>query len=659
MRNLQTAILLFLISSIAAYSQAGPQDIIPIPAETEMREGIYVPVPDGSDIRISLTDKKFAKRAQTLPDFARDAAYELDITRKGIEIKALSDRGAFYARKTLEQMLEISDTLSQCIVFDYPRFPHRGLMLDVSRNFRSKDFILKQIDVMASLKMNTLHFHLTNSAGWRIEMENYPALNTEGSYRLGYTYKEWEKLGRKFLPKGAENACGGYYTKEELKEIVEYAAQRHINVMPEIEMPGHCMEVVHAYPELSCLSADGSHPVYGFDVCPSADETYRFFEGVLDEILEIFPSEYIHLGGDEAVKRNWHTCPRCKAKMEQEGMQSVDELQAALMKHMEKYLAAKGRRLVGWDEILDGGLPPQATVMSWRGVSGGLKAISMGHDVIMSPNTHCYLDFYQDAPAFEPEAIGGYLPLSQVYSYDPVSRIPEEDAHHVLGVQGNLWTEYIFTEQQFEYMLYPRSFAIAEIGWSPKERKDYSGFKERTTLLTDVMKGKGYNVFDIRKEYGPRRESLTEGNHLAAGKPLTYNIKDSSPYIASGPQSLADGRYGNWVYGDRWMGFRNDIDVTIDLGETTPVHYVTATFWHHPPYSVGLPQRIEVWLSDDGENWTLAGTFESEMMKEISRTLHVQIGGPVSASGRYLRYKAFREIPWRYTWMFVDEVSVY
>ena len=364
-------------------------------------------------------------------------------------------------------------------------------MLDISRHFRDKDFILKQIEAMAEVRLNRLHLHLTDDAG--------------------------------------------YLSQEDAREIVAYAAKRNITVIPEIEMPGHSAEVLAAYPELSCLSPDGGQAPNRSDLCPGNELTFTFMETVLREIMDIFPSEYIHVGGDEAGKRNWPDCPRCKARMAEEGLGSPEELQSYLITRIERFLNENGRKLLGWDEILEGGLAPNAAVMSWRGTEGGIKAASMGHDVVMTPGAWCYLDKYQDAQFKEPEAIGGYLPLEKVYAYDPLDGIPEEARAHVLGMQGNLWHEFIPEPWHTEYMLWPRALAIAETGWSPASVKDWSRFHERALRYIEYLNEKGYRSFDLKNEFGERKASL-------APPPASCRRKESFIRTAMA-QVIPGGRY--------------------------------------------------------------------------------------------------------------------
>ena len=390
--------LMALMPSASAIS--GPGDIIPAPVKYVTSGEGYSLKKDGSDIRVHLADRRFSKEIKGLniPEFARDEAYRLTVGKKGIDIFALTETGVYRARTSLGMMLDRDSTLSHCEILDYPRFRHRGLMLDISRNFRDKDFILKQLDAMAAVKMSTLHLHLTDDAGWRIQIDAYPELTRKAAWREGKTYEEWVAGGKEYSLEGAPFASGGYLTKADVREIVEYAAARHIDIIPEIELPGHSGEVLAAYPELSCLSPDGTEHRISGDLCPGKDGTFGMFEAILDEVIGMFPYEYVHIGGDEASKRNWKECPDCRRRMEAEGLKDVDELQSYLVNRVTRFLESRGRHAIGWDEILDGGLAEGAAVMSWRGTQGGITAAGMGHDVVMSPGDYCYFDSRKSPP---------------------------------------------------------------------------------------------------------------------------------------------------------------------------------------------------------------------------------------------------------------------
>ena len=651
MKRIFALLLLAVLTFPAPAAAGGPESILPAPASVTPAEGTIT----YRNPEIIIGGKSFRKATASLPAFAQEEAYRLTISRKGIRIEANTETGAFYAQQSLSQMRRDGDTLPCCTVFDYPRFAYRGVMLDISRHFRDKAFILKQIDAMAEVRLNRLHIHLTDDAGWRIEIKAYPRLTDYAAWRKGATWKEWQQGGRKYCERGMEGASGGYLTQDDAREIVAYAAARHITVIPEIEMPGHSAEVLAAYPELCCLTAEGEPAKRHSDLCPGNELTFTFLENVLREIMDVFPSKYIHIGGDEASKRNWPDCPRCQERMRQEGLNSPEELQSYLIARIERFLNENGRSLLGWDEILEGGLAPNATVMSWRGTEGGIKAASMGHDVVMTPGTWCYLDKYQDAQFKEPEAIGGYLPLEKAYEYDPCDGIPSDAQGHVLGVQGNLWHEYIPTESHTEYMLWPRAFAIAENGWTLPGNKDWNSFRERALRQADYLAGKGYHPFDLRNEFGERKVSLQPTRHLAAGRPVTYNIPWHKSYPAAGETTLTDGVMGSWSYGDgRWQGFLSDMDVTIDLGSVQDIHYVGATFMQQPGPEIFLPKKVEIFVSDDGARFEKAGEVWNEVPVADPTVLYNLFGTSVNARGRYVRYHAVQN----YAWLFVDEIVV-
>ena len=443
------------------YNAATPHSIIPYPDKVYMREGCFV-MPENVSFHVkgqstarfveylhslplglsAVTDRKAADFDIVLNDksITNNESYKLEIRPNRIIIKASGEAGAFYAIQSLMQMTGngTNRQLQCCFVSDSPRFPYRGLHFDVSRHFRSKEFLMKQMDAMALLKMNKMHLHLTNGAGWRIEIDRYPRLTEFAAWRPEKKWMEWNQAGMRYCERTTPSAYGGYYTKDDIAEILEYASSRHITVIPDIEMPGHSEEVLAAYPELSC----SGKAYVNSDYCIGKDETFQFIENVLTEIINLFPSEYIHIGGDEAVKNGWKDCPDCQRRMKEEGLSSVDELQSYFIHRIEKFVNAKGRKIIGFDEILEGGLAPNATVMSWRGTQGGIKAIKSGHDVIMSPVEYYYIDYSQDAPFKEPVSIGGYTPLRTVYSYEPLdATITSAEAEHLIGIQGNLWAE--------------------------------------------------------------------------------------------------------------------------------------------------------------------------------------------------------------------------
>lgn len=587
-------------------------------------------------------------------------SYTLSVTPQQILIRATSGAGLFYGVQTLLQLAQPSGAGSYSIasveIEDTPRFAYRGLMLDVSRHFSTKEFIKKQIDALAYYKINRLHLHLTDAAGWRLEIKKYPLLTEFAAWRTDPTWKQWWNGGRKYVRFDAPGAYGGYYIQDDIREILEYARQHYITVIPEIEMPSHSEEVLAAYPQLSC----SGEPYKNSDFCVGNEETFTFLENVLTEVMELFPSEYIHIGGDEAGKSAWKTCPKCQKRMKDEHLANVDELQSYLIHRIEKFLNNHGRHLLGWDEILQGGIAPNATVMSWRGEEGGIAAVTSGHRAIMTPGAYCYLDSYQDAPYSQPEAIGGYLPLKKVYSYNPVpASLTAEQAKLVYGVQGNLWVEYIPTPEHVEYMIYPRILALAETAWSAPERKSWPDFHTRALSAVADLQAKGYHPFDLKKEIGSRPESLQPVSHLALGKKVIYNSPYSSHYPAQGNTALTDGIRGDWTYGDgSWQGFISDnrLDVTIDMEKETSIHSVTAAFMQVVGAEVFLPETVVISISDDGTHFTELRKQHFEVSKETPIRF-TDISWQGEAKGRYVRYQAQAGSEFG-GWIFTDEIIV-
>ena len=649
-------VLVSALSAVLISTADIPMNIAPL------AENVILPHPAG--IQIAEGEYRFSGEPSVRLARKKGPAesYTLEISEKGVKILAADDAGEFYARQSLEQMIRAAKESNgqvslQCqIIEDCPRFPYRGLHIDVSRHFFSIDFIKKQVDAMAMFKMNRLHLHLTDAAGWRMEIESWPRLTGYAAWRPEANWKAWWNGDRAYVEEGTPGAYGGYYTKEELKSLVEYAAERHITVIPEIEMPGHSEEVLAAYPEVGC----GGNPETHADLCIGKEVTFKMLEDILDEVIEVFPSEYIHIGGDEAGKQAWKTCPDCRRRMKEEGLENVDELQSYMIRRIEKYVNSKGRKIIGWDEILEGGVSKTATVMSWRGTEGGISAMNMGNDVIMCPGSYCYLDKAQDAPFIEPESIGGYLPLEKVFEYEPIeSSMPEDGLDRLLGVQANLWTEYVPTESHAEHMLWPRAAAIAEIGWSPAEDKaGYQDFRQRALNAMNVLKENGYEVFDLAHEYGERRASLSPVRNKAAGGKIQYLIRWHKAYPGSGEMTLIDGQHGGWANNDgRWMGFLNDIDIIIDLGEPTDIHYIGATFLQSSGPGIFLPERTEISISNDGDSFHSIGECFNDVPTSDSNLLFKDFKVICNENGRYVRYKAFRN-PAAKAWLFVDEIIV-
>ena len=611
--------------------------------------------------------------------------YELNVDGEGIEVRASQFPGFLYALQSLEQLLPAAVYGTEpapdaawevpCVkIADAPRFAYRGMHLDVARHFFSVDEVKRYIDVMAIHKLNTLHWHLTDDQGWRIEIKRYPELTAVGSIRKATVVrKEWGTYDG--------TPYGGFYTQDEIRDVVKYAADRGVTVSPEIDLPGHMLAALTAYPELGCTG--GPYEVWGRwgvadDVlCPGREKTFEFLEGVLTEVMELFPSEYIHIGGDECPKVRWEKCPRCQAKIRQLGLKDDGEhtaehyLQSYVTDRIGKFLAQHGRRIIGWDEILEGRAPSDAVVMSWRGSEGGIAAAKLGHDVIMTPNSHFYFDYYQslDTDA-EPFGIGGYIPMEQVYSYDPAfPELTPEQQKHILGVQANLWTEYVLSDEHLEYMLLPRLAALSEVQWCLPETKDWNRFIG-SFRMDEIYSQMGYefakHIFGVTASYAvdPEKGGVVMTLTTQGGAPIRYTLDGSDPtassplykapvtigesctfkaaalregmqtpvyarkfdfnkatgrrialnaaptlkYTYGGASLLVDGYRGGPVYSNgAWIGFLNEpLDVTIDMQGAKPYSAVTVESLVEKGEWVFPPSSVGVYLSDDGSEFTEA-----------------------------------------------------
>ncbi len=476
------------------------------------------------------------------------SGYHLTISSEKISVKASSEMGAFYAVQSLRQLLpealenqtftENKILIQAQHIEDVPQFAYRGMHLDVGRHFFPVAFIKKYIDMLALLKMNTFHWHLTEDQGWRIEIKKYPKLQEVAAWRDETLIGHYNDMPHQFDGK----RYGGYYTQEEVKEIVAYASARHITVIPEIEMPGHSQAAIAAYPHLGCTGENpGVAKLWGVfeDIYCPKEETFAFLEDILDEVLELFPSEYIHIGGDEAPKTRWKNCESCQALIKKEGLKDEHELQSYFITRMEGYLNSKGRQIIGWDEILEGGLAPNATVMSWRGVEGAVAAAKQGHKVIMTPTSHCYFDYYQSENDTEPLAIGGFLPLEKVYHFNLIPEgLTAEESQFVLGAQGNLWTEYMKDEKQVEYMAFPRAIALSEVLWTSEELRNYGDFVKRLEHFQERMDALDINyanhLYEIKGEIQSNENGIffqlkSESN----SNPIFYATDGSEPNLLS------------------------------------------------------------------------------------------------------------------------------
>jgi hexosaminidase len=514
-RTAQIIIYTTLISLLTACFKVNKvptfPNIIPVPSQQVITKGVFILssdtkltyddslksiadffksyVENGSHIKLNTSSKNSIhfKIDNAISD---DEGYQLKITSDEILISAKSQKGAFYAFQSLRQLLPVDFEKSnssneaqitiQCLeIKDAPQFEYRGMHLDVGRHFFSVDFIKKYINLMAMLKMNTFHWHLTEDQGWRIEIKKYPKLQKIAAYRnetlIGHNSDKPQKFdGKKY---------GGFYTQEEIKDIVKYALERQITIIPEIEMPGHSQAAIAAYPKLGCTGEQfevaTKWGVFEEIYCPK-ESTFKFLEDVIDEVTTLFPGKYIHIGGDEAPKTRWKNCAHCQNLIKKEGLKDEHELQNYFITRMEKYINSKGKQIIGWDEILEGGLAPNATVMSWRGTQGATEAAKQKHNVILTPSSHCYFDYYQSDNKKEPLAIGGFLPLEKVYSFNPIpEELTNEESTYVLGAQGNVWTEYMKTPEKVEYMAFPRAIALAEVVWSSSKNKNYNDFINR------------------------------------------------------------------------------------------------------------------------------------------------------------------------------------
>ena len=481
---------------------ADPPSLIPLPAAMELTGGEFHPggqlslvlEGDPEPLRApaallveGLGNVQIADEGKLILKLAPDAelgeeGYALTIDAGGIVLVAPTTPGLFHGAQTLLQLAPLDGPLAfPCLeIRDRPRFAYRGMHLDVCRHFFPVEFLKRYLDLMAMHRFNRFHWHLTEDQGWRIEIERYPELTRVGSVRAETLRGHYHDPPHEFDGK----PHGGFYTKGQVREVVAYAAARGITVVPEIEMPGHSLAALAAYPELSCTGGPFAPAtkwgVFDDVYCAGNDAVFEFLADVLDEVMELFPGEYIHIGGDECPKTRWEQCEKCQARMVSEGLVDEHELQSWFIRRIERFLTSRGRRLIGWDEILEGGLAPGATVMSWRGTAGGIEAARQGHDVVMTPGTHCYFDHYQADPSTQPLAIGGLTTLKQVYGFEPVpAELTAEEARHVLGGQGNVWTEYMPTPEHVEFMILPRMCALAEVLWSPAQARDWPDFRRR------------------------------------------------------------------------------------------------------------------------------------------------------------------------------------
>ncbi|BCY27457.1 glycoside hydrolase family 20 protein [Flavobacterium okayamense] len=596
--------------------------------------------------------------------------YNLSISKNKIIINSTTSQGAFYGVQTLIQLLPLENIRGikiQCLnITDEPKFQWRGMHLDVSRHFFSKEFIKKYIDYLAIYKMNTFHWHLTDDQGWRIEIKKYPKLTEVGAWRNGSMIGHYTDQTFDNIP------YGGFYTQDEIKEIVAYAKERHITIIPEIEMPGHALAALASYPEFSCnggpFEVGKTWGVLEDVFCPK-DETFTFLENILTEVMELFPSEYIHIGGDESPKVRWKSCPHCQKRIKDENLKDEHELQSYFIQRIEKFVNSKGRKIIGWDEILEGGLAPNAAVMSWRGTEGGIAAAKQKHFVVMSPGSHCYFDHYQGEPKNEPIAFGGYTNVEKVYSFNPISKeLSTEESKYILGAQANLWTEYINTPEHAEYMLFPRIAALSEVVWGTSNSKEYKEFEKRLISHFEIYDKKGINyskaIFEVTSKVQPAENGVAFELKSANPNGIKYTTDGSEPNVNSIPYekpilvtksqtikaayfengkaksatieqpffitkstgkeielvhqphenygiggsfTLVDGMKGNSSkFGRDWLGFwGDDLEATINLGINTTISKIGINTLLSEGSWIYFPKEIKFFTSIDGVNFQI------------------------------------------------------
>ena len=554
--------------------------------------------------------QKVSKESKALIIFRENKAlapeaYVIETDAGKVVIEAASYNGFLYAIQSFKQILN-NDCSVPCLkILDYPRFGYRGMHLDVARHFYGVDQVKKYLDIMAVHKMNTFHWHLTDDQGWRVEIKKYPKLVEIGSKRKETAIgKGWYDVVYDGIPHG------GYYTQEEIREIVAYADAKGITVIPEIDVPAHMLAAVAAYPELSCTGEQ--HEVWGrwgvspYIMCAGKEEAFKFLEDVFIEIMDLFPSKYIHIGGDECPKTQWADCPACQARMKELGIdgeeKALEYLQGYVTNRVEAFLAEYGRSIIGWDEILGGKISPSATIMSWRGSDGGIAAAKAGHDAIMTPNTHCYLDYYQSRKIQdEPFAIGGFVNVEKVYSFEPFTpEMTEEHRKHILGVQANLWTEYIKTSDHLEYMLLPRMSALSEVQWCQEGKRDYQHFLDKMTHMLEIYKEMDFNyakhIFEVIPVVGvdteegcPRVELTTQGTAS-----MYYTLDGSEPTTSSnlyaGPVNVAAGQTFKAIVDRKDM--KTKVYSQIFASHKAMGKPITMNTTPHPLYSLGLPQSL-------------------------------------------------------------------
>ena len=614
--------------------------------------------------------------------FDQAEAYEINITPKQITVKGADAAGVFYGIQTLRKSLPVAgysslntphSTLFPCATIkDWPNFAYRGMHLDPCRHFMDLDSVNIYIDMLALHNMNQFHFHLSEDQGWRIEIKKYPELTEIGAYRngtvIGHNGNLYDTIRH-----------GGFYTQDELRDLIEYAAERHINIIPEIDLPGHMQAALACYPQLGCTG--GPYEVWrrwgvSEDVlCAGNEEAMLFVEDVLNEVMDVFPSPYIHIGGDECPKVRWEKCPKCQAKIKELGLKADDRfsaedyLQSYVMNRMAKVVEARGRRVIGWDEILEGNVSETAIIMSWRGIDGGIEAAQKGHDVIMTPSSHLYFDYYQSEDiANEPMCIGGYLPVERVYEFQPLPKeLTPEQQKYIIGVQANIWTEYIAHFWHVQYMALPRMEALTEIQWNNPQERDFETFVERCRKMRQFYDLYHYTYAD--HIFNPQVWADTVAPNLATNKPITLRQQPAEKYTYEGAKLLTDGNLGRGAYNSgRWLGFCGyPLDAVIDLEQPTEMSHVCFHALVNKGAWIYNPSVVKVLVSDDGE------TFREAAQKNIPISTWADKDGifayeldfdPIAA--RFVEVViAGYDLPEDHSgfgnpaWIFVDEIEVW
>jgi len=703
-------VLIFLFLSFLGYSQEN-FPLIPVPKQIEFKNEYFeldkntiifssdinsfealflkenIKMKTGLDLQItsSYPKGKSIQMSIQIPDtigFDKEK-YQLSVSKNKVQISSFSNQGIFYGIQTFLQSIPIQKAIEVKIqgvsISDNPKYKWRGMHLDVCRHFFTIDFIKKYIDYIAMYKMNTFHWHLTDDQGWRIEIKKYPKITEIGAWRQGSMIGHYNEQRFDTL------RYGGFYTQEEIKEVVKYAQQRYVTIVPEIEMPGHALAALASYPEFSCTGGPFEvAKIWGVldDVFCPKDETFTFLENILSEIIDLFPSKYIHIGGDESPKVRWKSCAHCQSLIKKEGLKDEHELQSYFIQRIEKFVNSKGRKIIGWDEILEGGLAPNAAVMSWRGIEGGIAAAKQKHFVVMTPGSHCYFDHYQGDPKNEPIAFGGYTPVEKVYSFNPTpNELSKEEAMYILGAQANVWTEYIEAPEHVEYMIMPRMAALSEVLWGTAKASDYKNFENRLINHFDFYEKSGINyskaIYEVTTDVSsgengvefilkavnpngirfttdgsePTKSSMSYTNPISITKSCTikaayfedekqksntieqtFNINKSSGkkitlenqphenYGIGGSFTLVDGMKGNpSKFGRDWLGFSGkDMIATIDLDKVETISKIKLNVLKSEGSWIYFPKEIEFLSSEDGKKFISMKKFSSTEIEKLN-----------------------------------------